>query len=78
MEITTLKPFSQAEFEQMGLEWHTDPDNTDYISNELIHISEQEADAYYHACNELYDMYVEAAGYVIENNLFYQSLLPRS
>ena len=78
MEITTLKPFSQAEFEQMGLEWHTDPDNTDYISNELIHISEQEADAYYHSCNELYDMYVEAAGYVIENNLFYELDIPNA
>lgn len=78
MRITTLKPFNKQEFEHMGLLWHTDPDNTDYISNELIHVSEAEADAYYEACNELYDMYVEAAGYVIENNLFYDLDIPNS
>ena len=78
MRITTLKPFNKQEFEHMGLLWHTDPDNTDYISNELIHVSEAEADAYYDACNELYDMYVEAAGYVIENNLFYELDIPNS
>lgn len=78
MRITTLKPFNKQEFEQMGLLWHTDPDNTEYISNELIHVSEAEADAYYDACNELYDMYVEAASYVIENNLFYELDIPNS
>lgn len=78
MRITTLKPFNKQEFEHMGLLWHTDPDNTDYISNELIHVSEAEADAYYDACNELYDMYVKAAGYVIENNLFYELDIPNS
>lgn len=78
MRITTLKPFSKDEFESMGLLWHTDPDNTEYISNELIQVSESEADAYYDACNELYDMYVEAANYVIENNLFYELDIPNS
>ena len=78
MRITTLKPFSKDEFESMGLLWHTDPDNTEYISNELIQVSESEADAYYDACNELYDMYVEAASYVIENNLFYELDIPNS
>ncbi len=78
MNITTLQPFNKEEFERMGLLWHTDPDNTDYISNELIHVSESEADAYYNACNELYDMYVEAASYVIQNNLFYELDIPNS
>ena len=78
MKITKLKPFSKNEFEQMGLEWHTDPDNSEYISDELIHVSEDEAEAYYEACNELYDMYVEAAGHVIENNLFYEMDIPNA
>lgn len=76
MRITTLKPFNKEEFERMGLLWHTDPDNTEYVSDELIQISEREADAYYDACNELYDMYVEAASYVIEKNLFYELDIP--
>ncbi len=78
MNISKLKSFSKDEFEQMGLEWHTDPDNTEYISDELIHISEAEAEAYYNAGNELYDMYIEAATYVIENNLFYELDIPNS
>lgn len=78
MKITKLKPFDSKELEQIGLEWHTDPDNTQYISDELIHISEDEADAYYDACNELYEMYVEAGQYVIENNLFYDLDIPNS
>lgn len=78
MRITTLKPFNKEEFERMGLLWHTDPDNTEYVSDELIQISEREADAYYDACNELYDMYVEAASYVIEKNLFYELDIPNS
>ncbi|RDU65814.1 glutathionylspermidine synthase [Helicobacter didelphidarum] len=78
MQITQLKPFHKEEFEQIGLEWHTDPDNTDYITNELIHISEVEAETYYEACNELYDMFVEAAQYVIDNNLFYELDIPNS
>ena len=47
--------------------WHTDRDDTSYISDELVVISEDEAEAYYEAANTLYDMYVEAAEHVIEN-----------
>ncbi len=78
MKIEKLNSFSKDEFENMGLEWHTDPDNTEYISNELIYISEEEAEAYYEAGNELYDMYVEAANHVIENDLFYELDIPNS
>lgn len=78
MDIKTIKTFSPEEFESMGLEWHKDLDNTDYISNELISISEEEAENYYNACNELYDMYVEAAEHVIQKDLFYELDIPNS
>nr|WP_275716412.1 glutathionylspermidine synthase family protein [Sulfurimonas sp. SAG-AH-194-L11] len=41
-----------------------------------IKIHAQEAQAYYDAADELYDMYVEAADYVIENNLFFDLGIP--
>lgn len=78
MKITKLKPLTKQDFEQIELSWHTDPDNTDYISDELIHVTQDEADAYYDACNELYDMYIEAAQYVIDNNLFYELDIPNN
>ena len=62
--------------ESLGFVWHTDSDETSYISNELVVISEIEAEAYYKATNELYDMYIEAAEHVIENNLFHEIGIP--
>ena len=76
MKISKLKPFNKEELEKLELEWHTDPDNTDYISDELIHISEDEAKAYYQAANDLYDMFVEAAECVIQENLFHELDIP--
>jgi len=62
--------------ETLGFVWHTDSDETSYISDELVVISEAEAEAYYEAANELYDMYVEAAEHVVENDLFHEIGIP--
>lgn len=78
MTITTLSLPSTQQLESMGLAWHTDLDNTSYISDELIHITEQEANAFYEAGNTLYDMFVEAGEYVIENDLFFELDIPPS
>ncbi|CAM3303094.1 glutathionylspermidine synthase family protein [Helicobacter labetoulli] len=78
MTITTLSLPNTQQLESMGLAWHTDLDNTSYISDELIHITEQEANAFYEAGNTLYDMFVEAGEYVIENDLFFELDIPPS
>lgn len=62
--------------ESLGFVWHTDSDDSSYISDELVVINEAEAEAYYTASNKLYDMYVEAAEYVIEHNLFHEIGIP--
>ncbi len=62
--------------ESLGFVWHTDSNETSYISDELVVISESEAEAYYEATNELYDMYVEAAEHVVENDLFHEIGIP--
>ncbi|HIC12365.1 MAG TPA: glutathionylspermidine synthase [Sulfurimonas sp.] len=41
-----------------------------------IKLSTQEAQAYYDAANELYDMYIEAADHVIDNDLFFELGIP--
>jgi len=41
-----------------------------------INLYTNEAQAYYDAADELYDMYIEAADYVIENNLFFDLGIP--
>jgi glutathionylspermidine synthase len=76
INLQKTTPLSIDYLESLGFVWHTDSDESSYISDELVVISEQEAEAYYSATNELYDMYVEAAEHVVENNLFHEIGIP--
>ena len=62
--------------ESLGFIWHTDSDESAYVSNTLVSVSEKEAEAYYEATNTLYDMFVEAAQHVIDKNLFHELGIP--
>ncbi len=46
------------------------------MSDTLLEVKEHDAQAYYDAANTLYDMYVEAADYIIENDLFFDIGIP--
>ncbi len=48
----------------------------DQVDFSVVKLSQKEADTYYHSVNELYDMYVEAAEHVIENELFFDLGIP--
>jgi len=76
LNLLKTTPLDTDYLESLGFVWHTDSDESSYISDELVVISEDEAEAYYEATNTLYDMYVEAAAYVIENNLFHEIGIP--
>lgn len=78
MKVIQGIQLSNQILEEMGCEWHTDPDHSAYISNEIIQITQAEADAFYQAGNELYEMYIQAGEYVIENNLFFDLDIPVS
>ncbi len=76
MKLKKLQALSNEYLESLGFIWHTDEDNTSYISNEVIEISQEEANAYYEATNELYDMFCKAGEYVIKNDLFHELNIP--
>ena len=76
VKLKKLNPLNDSSLEELGFTWHTDEDGTKYVSDELVEISSHEAEAYYEASNTIYDMYVEAAEYVIENNLFFDLGIP--
>jgi len=76
LNLQKTTPLDKDYLESLGFVWHTDSDETSYISDELLVISEAEAEAYYTATNELYDMVVEAAEHVVENNLFHEIGIP--
>ena len=76
--ITTqqVNAIDDAKLEELGFTWHTDNDGTKYVSDELVQLTQEEAEAYYEAANSIYDMYVEAAEYVIDNKLFFELGIP--
>lgn len=76
MKLKKIEPLDNGYLENIGFGWHTDLDGSRYISNELVSITQDEAEAFYEATNELYDMYVAAAEYVINNDLFHELGIP--
>lgn len=76
MKLEKLKPLTDEYLESIGFVWHTDSDNSSYISDEIVVISEDEANAYYEATDELYDMFAQAGQYVIDNDLFHELNIP--
>ena len=76
MQLKKLTPLTNEYLESIGFTWHTDTDETSYVSDEIVSITENEAEAYYEATNELYDMFCEAGQHVIDNNLFHELDIP--
>ena len=76
VKLKKVQPLEPEYLEKLGFTWHTDSDETPYVADELVIVSEKEAEAYYEAGNTLYDMYIEAAQYVIDNNLFHELGIP--
>lgn len=76
IELQKVKEIDKQYLESLGFYWHTDSDNSRYISDEIIVISEQEALSFENAANELYDMFIHAGQYIIDNNLFHNIGIP--
>ena len=76
VQLQNVTPLNDEELENIGFSWHTDEDGTKYVADQLVQVTAQEAEAYYEAANTLYDMYVEAAEHVIENDLFFELGIP--
>lgn len=71
-----VEPLSTEVMEDIGMSWHTDADGSSYISNELVRVTQDEAEAYYLAANTLYDMFVEAGQRVIDERLYLEVGIP--
>jgi glutathionylspermidine synthase len=76
IQVQKINPLSDATLTDLGFTWHTDNDGSKYVNDALLTLTSQEAEAYYNAGNDLYEMYVEAAEYVIENDLFFDLGIP--
>jgi len=76
VKLQKVNPLTNEYLESIGFVWHTDSDNSSYISDELVIISQTQAEAFYEATNELYDMFTNAGQYVIDNDLFHELNIP--
>ena len=76
ISLQTINPINDTTLEEIGFAWHTDSDESKYVADELVIVSDHEAEAYYECVNELYDMYATAAQHVIDNNLFFEIGIP--
>jgi len=46
IKLEKLKPLDDTTLEELGFTWHTDVDGSKYVSDELIQISQDDAEAY--------------------------------
>ncbi len=76
IKTEAVQPISHQLMEEVGMSWHTDVDGTAYLVNELVHVTEDEAEAYYAAANATYDMFIAAGQHVIDNELFFELDIP--
>lgn len=76
LNFENISPLNTDYLESLGFVWHTDQDDSSYLSDTLLVINEQEAQTFYEAANTLYNMYIEAAQYVIDNDFFHEMGIP--
>lgn len=74
-----LKPLPTApdtQLRNLGWDWMLGQDTLPYLTNEVARVTPAEADAYYEAANELFDMFVAAGQHVIDQNRFAELGIP--
>ncbi|WP_128545768.1 glutathionylspermidine synthase family protein [Larkinella soli] len=60
----------------IGWDWMLGTDTLPYLTNEAVVVESAEAEAYYDAANQLFEMLVEAAQHVIDTNRFAELGIP--
>ena len=65
-EVNTLP---ENQLKTIGWNWLIGEDTLPYVTNQMVVVSEKEVQKYYDATNELYEMFVKAGQYAIDNNL---------
>jgi glutathionylspermidine synthase len=78
VNIRTLVDGPERAFQNAGWDWMLGTDTVPYVVNAVAVISEEQAAQYYSAANTLYEMFVEAGQYVIDNHLFKELGIPEN
>jgi glutathionylspermidine synthase len=76
MKLKNLTISPEASLRNIGWNWMLGEDTLTYITNEMVVVSETEAENYFDAANELYEMYIAAAQHVIDNERYAELGIP--
>ena len=68
MKLKKLVTPPQQSLRNAGWDWMLGEDTLPYITDDIVVVSEQEAEQYYEAANELYEMFIEAGQHILDNN----------
>lgn len=78
MKLKNLTISPETSLRNIGWNWMLGEDTLPYITNEMVVISEEEAEGYFEAANELYEMYIAAAQNVIDNERYAELGIPEN
>lgn len=78
MKLKNLTISPETSLRNIGWNWMLGEDTLPYITNEMVVVSENEAENYFDAANELYEMYIAAAQHVIENERYAELGIPEN
>lgn len=76
MQTHQLPQLPSAVYEEMGWGYFLSPEGNAYLTDEIVEISAAERDAFYTAGNHLYERFVAAAEYVLDNDLLHTLGIP--
>jgi glutathionylspermidine synthase len=75
------RPISQlpnAVFQELGWDYFISPEAADYLTSDLVQITETEREAFYRAGNRLYELFVQAGEHVLRHNLLDELGIPKN
>lgn len=78
MKLKNLAISPESSLRNIGWNWMLGEDTLPYITNEMVVVSETEAENYFDAANELYEMYIVAAQHVIDNERYAELGIPEN
>lgn len=78
ISLKTLATSPDTQLRNLGWDWMLGQDTLPYLSNEVVVVKPDEADDYYEAVNELFEMFVAAGQHIIDENRFAELAIPDS
>lgn len=77
-KLKSLAVTPMQQLHNVGWDWALGTDTLPYITHEMVVVSAKEAEDYFQATNDLFEMYVEAGQHVIDHHRFAELGIPEN